>query len=277
MHRYAEVLFNIPVDRAFVYCVPDGLHCQEGCRVVAPFGRRRLTGIAVGMLDEGPVGDFQTKDLERVIDSTPVLTPELLRLADWMAETYICSRGEALHAMTPTGRRESEGVDLSLYSDRDAWGPVSLAEEQERAVETIRNARGGTFYLQGVTGSGKTEVFLRVARAVHAEGRSVVYLVPEISLVHQVVERFVAEFGEGVAVLHSGLTGAQRYREWLKLLTGEARVAIGARSAVFAPVLDLGLVSSTRSTRDRTSRGTPPATMPGRSRLEGAGPMGPSS
>jgi len=97
-------------------------------------------------------------------------------------------------------------------------------------------------YLHGVTGSGKTEIYLRAARAALAEDRGVICLVPEISLTHQVVEQFAARFGSTVAVLHSGLTPSQRLQEWLRVADGQARLVIGARSAVFAPVPDLGLI-----------------------------------
>ena len=98
------------------------------------------------------------------------------------------------------------------------------------------------FYLRGVTGSGKTAVFLDAARRTVAAGRGVIYLVPEISLTHQVVDQFSDVFGEQVAVIHSALTPSQRLQQWRRIRAGAARVVIGARSAVFAPLHDLGLI-----------------------------------
>jgi primosomal protein N' (replication factor Y) len=120
-----------------------------------------------------------------------------------------------------------------------------LNEHQQQAVDAVAGvARAGahrTFLLHGVTGSGKTEVYLRILEAVRALGRSAIVLVPEISLTPQTVGRFASRFPD-VAVLHSGLTDAERGRQWQRLLQGRAKVAVGARSALFAPVQDLGLI-----------------------------------
>jgi len=121
-----------------------------------------------------------------------------------------------------------------------------LTDEQRAALEPILAAlaaeEGDRFLLHGVTGSGKTEVYLQAAAAALNAGRSVLVLVPEIALAPQTVARFQARFGDTVAVLHSQLGQGERYDEWLRLARGEARVAVGPRSAVFAPLADLGLV-----------------------------------
>src|SRR5262249_56679674 len=100
----------------------------------------------------------------------------------------------------------------------------------------------GEWLLHGVTGSGKTEVYLRAAADALANGEGVIVLVPEIALTPQTVARFRARFGDTVALLHSALSDGERYDEWRRLRTGEARIAVGPRSAVFAPVADLRLV-----------------------------------
>jgi primosomal protein N' (replication factor Y) len=127
---------------------------------------------------------------------------------------------------------------------RDA--PHTPTAEQAAAVEAIgsavREGRPGTFLLHGVTGSGKTEVYLRVIAAARERGRGAIVLVPEIALTPQLVARFRARFGDEVAVLHSALTPVERHAMWHRLRKGEVDVAIGARSALFAPVRDLSLV-----------------------------------
>jgi primosomal protein N' (replication factor Y) len=117
---------------------------------------------------------------------------------------------------------------------------VKLLPEQEAAVTAI--ARGGSHLLHGVTGSGKTEVYLRAAQAALEAGRGAIVLVPEIALTPQTVGRFQARFGDTVALLHSSLSEGERFDEWVRLRRGEARIAVGPRSAVFAPVADLGLI-----------------------------------
>jgi len=119
----------------------------------------------------------------------------------------------------------------------------ALTSEQAAALETIATAEPGEgLLLHGVTGSGKTEVYLRAAAAALERGRGVIVLVPEIALTPQIVARFVARFGDTVALLHSKLPAGERHDEWARLRAGEARVCVGPRSAVFAPVRDLGLV-----------------------------------
>ncbi|TNE86941.1 MAG: primosomal protein N' [Deltaproteobacteria bacterium] len=121
--------------------------------------------------------------------------------------------------------------------------PPPLNHDQLQALLALTQPDAdGTYVLFGVTGSGKTEVFLGAARHVLGEGRQVLVLVPEIGLTPQLVGRFKGRFGEGVAVLHSGLTGAERLAEWRRIRAGEARIAVGARSALFAPFEDLGLI-----------------------------------
>ncbi len=119
----------------------------------------------------------------------------------------------------------------------------TLTADQRAALEAVAAAAPGErLLLHGVTGSGKTEVYLQAAAATLAAGRGVIVLVPEIALTPQIVARFVARFGDTVAVLHSKLSAGERHDEWARLRTGEARVCVGPRSAVFAPLRSLGLI-----------------------------------
>jgi primosomal protein N' (replication factor Y) (superfamily II helicase) len=139
-----------------------------------------------------------------------------------------------LVAIAPRAQRRAPRTDAT--ADR----AVSLTPEQEAALERVRG--GGSHLLHGVTGSGKTEVYLRACADALSRGCGVIVLVPEIALTPQTVARFRARFGDTVALLHSGLGEGERYDEWRRLRSGEARIAVGPRSAVFAPVADLGLV-----------------------------------
>ena len=121
--------------------------------------------------------------------------------------------------------------------------PPTLTAEQQAAVDAVVGAADfQVFLLHGVTGSGKTEVYLQLAARARAAGRSVLMLVPEIALTHQLVLRVQERFGSGVALLHSGLGPGERWDEWRRIARGEAGVVVGARSAVFAPLAALGLV-----------------------------------
>ena len=157
------------------------------------------------------------------------------------------SARSSLQRLVEAGVLELEDrEDRDALADAPALGasvPPQLNDDQLNALTalTAPDAKGA-FLLYGVTGSGKTEVFLGAARHALDAGRQVLVLVPEIGLTPQLVGRFKARFGELVAVLHSGLTGSQRLAEWRRIRAGEAQVAVGARSALFAPFHRLGLV-----------------------------------
>ena len=123
---------------------------------------------------------------------------------------------------------------------------LSLNAEQQVAVETIlqsvQEQQSQTYLLEGITGSGKTEVYLQVIAEVLNQGKTAIMLVPEISLTPQMVQRFKSRFGEHVAVMHSGLSQGEKYDEWRKIERGEAEVVVGARSAIFAPVENIGVI-----------------------------------
>ena len=238
MARFVDLAFDLPIDKRFTYRVPDGGAAPVGARATAPFGRRTLTGFIVAAADRPPPG-VEPRPLSRIVDGEPLVDGDLLALARWIAETYLCSLGEALAAIVPGGRRESPLQDAVQPATA---GSHALTPAQRAALDGILRRPDGTSYLFGVTGSGKTAVFLEAARSTLSEGRSVIYLVPEIGLTHQVVAAFGAAFGALVAVIHSGLTPSQRLAEWRRLQQGSARIAVGARSAVFAPVRGLGLI-----------------------------------
>jgi primosomal protein N' (replication factor Y) len=145
-------------------------------------------------------------------------------------------RLEARGLVTITPRLRRRAPRVNVTPDR----PVALTQAQAAAVEHVK--RGGSHLLHGVTGSGKTEVYLRAAAHALEQGRGVIVLMPEIALTPQTVARFQARFGDTVALLHSALSEGERSDEWRRLRAGEARIAVGPRSAVFAPVEDLGLV-----------------------------------
>ena len=122
---------------------------------------------------------------------------------------------------------------------------LELNPEQNQACEAVVGAIGKKhppFLLQGITGSGKTEVYLQIIQGALDMGKTAIVLVPEISLTPQMTERFIARFGEQVAILHSGLSNGEKYDEWRKVERGEAQVVVGARSAIFAPLKNLGVI-----------------------------------
>jgi primosomal protein N' (replication factor Y) len=239
---FLEVACNVPVDRVFTYRAPDAGEVPVGSRVMVPFGRRSVTGFVVGHRDEPPVGLDRIKAITRVVNKEPLFDRGYLELADWVRRMYFASLGETLSAMVPGGRRETSLPSLGGDEVAPAAVDLELSDEQSAALHTIFAGESGLYYVHGITGSGKTEVFLQAAERTIAEGRSVIYLVPEIALTHQLADSVAHRFSGAVALLHSRLTPSQRLTEWQRIRRGEAKLVVGARSAVFAPVRELGLV-----------------------------------
>ena len=241
MLEYLDILFNLPVKKHFTYAVEADTVCGPGYRVLAPLRNKDLRGMVVRRYQSRPQSGYDIKPITRVLDDQPLFDETLIELAEWTAKMYMCSPGEALSAMLPGGRRETF-FDAGEEDSLDEPEEFQLAPQQTEAVKMILQDEHDFFYLYGVTGSGKTEVYLRAAETLMREGKGVLYLVPEISLTHQAVAAAARRFGDNVAVLHSGLTPSQRLKEWKRIQGGEARFVVGVRSGVFAPIQDIGLI-----------------------------------
>ncbi len=314
---FAQVVFPIPLKQTFSYRVPEALKSAvaPGMRCFLSFGHRQTVGFITSVTSKAPENVKQLKAIDSLLDTQPALTPDLLKLGEWIAEYYYCSLGEALFAILPAGQRKnpksvleltSEGLahiekvetllgevgplrgvnwkslkkgtvavtprTLALAEALKAAGlgqivvagkkpestggeklilgkptqPPQLHAQQESAFNAIHQALDEgvfkTFLLQGVTGSGKTEVYLRTIAETLKKGKQAIVLIPEIALTPQTVDRFTGRFGDQVAVLHSRLDPEERAIHWNRLATGKAKVAVGARSALFAPVPKLGLI-----------------------------------
>jgi primosomal protein N' (replication factor Y) (superfamily II helicase) len=229
------------VARPFTYEVPEGT--EPGSVVAVRFGRARRRGIVTEVGVEPPRG-VDVAPVESVVDAIP---PSLVELALWLADYYGSTPARALELVAPRSpkRRKEQAPAAEVHALPGESEPAELTQSQRdalsRAVDAL-DGSGGSFLLHGETGSGKTEVYLQACAEALARGRSAIVLVPEIALTPQTVGRFRARFGDRVALLHSGLSEAARRDERQRVLSGEAPVVVGARSAVFAPVRDLGLI-----------------------------------
>jgi len=311
--RLVRVALDLPLNQGFDYTVPTDCALPAiGCRVLVPFGRRRVIGLVVARPRSSEVPVARLKPLFEVLDERPILDPAVLKLCRFAASYYHHPLGEVLSASYPGALRRGAAPDaiehswritaagrsqdlaqLALRAPRQAelmasaaaaegaaeplplplrrslatlvergWlhaetravtpipdacapepGP-ELLPEQADAVAAISAALGGFrgLLLRGVTGSGKTEVYLQAARACLERGQRVLILVPEISLTPQLVDRVRRRLGARVALAHSGLTDTERLTHWRSAKDGAADVVLGTRSAVFAPVPDLGLI-----------------------------------
>jgi primosomal protein N' (replication factor Y) len=244
MPRYASVYPLVTaraVARPFTYEVPED--AGVGAVVEVRFGNARRRGIVVDV-DVDPPSGVTTAPVERIAETLP---RELVELALWLADYYGTTPARALQLVAPVKpkRRKIQPPPATRGSLDGEPEPARLTEPQERALARIRElleSGGGNVLLYGATGSGKTEVYLQACADALARGRSAIVLVPEIALTPQTVGRFSARFGDTVAVLHSALTEAERRDERERIASGEARVVVGARSAIFAPVPALGVI-----------------------------------
>ena len=242
MIQYAKVLVPVPLKQDFLYCFDtEVLNVIPGIRVTVPFGRRKVQAYVIDVLKDKPECNFEIKPVIKAIDKEPLFGKKEYELALWMEKFYFSSRGEILDVMIPGGKRDSSHGALD-FGEPVLKPSVQLTDEQENAIKTVMEGPGSLFYLFGITGSGKTEVFLRCAEQVIAQGGQVIYLVPEITLTHQLAIQVMNRFKNNVAILHSGLTDSQRIAQWRKIKRGEVSLVIGARSAVFAPFENLKMI-----------------------------------
>ena len=235
-------------DMLYSYACSKG-EAQIGDKVDITFGRsnRKTAGYVAGVSNEAPEG---VENIKRIISCSPNegLTAEAMRTALWMRRRYLCRYIEAVKCFLPantTAKRKTkdpfEGIEAAP-SDPEVLNP-----DQQKALDEIAKAldarENENFLLFGVTGSGKTEVYLQAMARCFEQGRQGIILVPEISLTPQAISRFMSRFGkESIAILHSRLTRAQKSVEYEKIRLGKVKLVIGARSAIFAPLQDIGLI-----------------------------------
>lgn len=317
----ATIVFPEAPRGEFDYLIPTDMlpNLQPGARVRVPLGRgnRRVLGYCIAVGNKSQTTS-RLKEVAEVIDCPPLISPEILGLANWMADYYVCDPGPAIEAVVPAGVRGQAGTRNTVFvalhpnvasrlaslnlptkqaavlkyvasakspqtmanvcaavgctaapvkslikkdilcsqkrrvyvGDPEAipvpkTDPWDLNPDQSHALTTIvdslESRRHETILLHGVTGSGKTEVYIQAIEKVVGFGRQAIVLVPEISLTPQTRQRFRSRF-DRVAVLHSNLSAVERNGEWMRIANGDVQVVVGARSAIFAPVQHLGLI-----------------------------------
>ncbi|MCL1829011.1 MAG: primosomal protein N' [Oscillospiraceae bacterium] len=335
------------IDLPYDYAIPEELEekVRPGVRVTVPFsaGNRRTEGVVIALTEKSEF--TERKNILSVIDVSPVLTDEQIKLALWMRERYFCTVFDAVRAMLPAGLwyktkagefkrskdkeaafaalcisaeeasdfikrkrksaphqaavlellcatgkasvddiRELTGAAQSTvkalverelieieteeifqrpkYTPAEALPLPDLNDVQEKVYrglsELSTGNRAAAALLFGVTGSGKTAVYIRLIDKMLKSGKSSILLVPEISLTPQMISAFSSYFGENIAVLHSLLSVAERRDEWRRVKSGAAKIVTGTRSAVFAPVSDLGMIIIDEEQDDAYKSGNSP-------------------
>jgi len=252
--KIIRVALDVPVPKLFDYRADDAASVDVGRRVVVPFGRKISVGVIIEATDATSIAPQRLKHALRVLRDAPGLEAAELELARFASEYYHHPLGAVVTGTLPARLRraapprndESRGrfVPAAAGAALDSAGPA-LTGEQERALAAVRASLGRfeAHLLLGVTGSGKTEVYLHAIAAVLAAGRQALLLVPEIALTPQ-LEAMVRGRFPAVAVvsLHSGLNESERLAHWLAAQSGRARIVLGTRLAVFTPMPELGII-----------------------------------
>lgn len=310
---FIRVALDVPLSTLFDYVASADMQLELGQRVVVPFGRKQVLGVAMAWAETSELAADRIKPLTRVLDDVPPLPRELLTLLQFCSDYYHHPLGMTVLSALPTRLRALEPVTLKQALDYtlsgsgraldvatlpkrrvvqqrilqalrqsplsgaqlrtlspsapaalkalleagwiEACSPQSrsghtfdsahaLTDEQQQAVDTVAQQQGyGCFLLHGITGSGKTEVYVHLMHEMLQRGGQVLLLVPEINLTPQLENYFRSRFPDvGLVGLHSGLADGERAQNWLKAQSGEARIVLGTRLAVFTPLPNLGLI-----------------------------------
>jgi primosomal protein N' (replication factor Y) len=210
-----------------------------GAIVVVSVGKKNLIGVVIRAVKKPT---FTTKPIEHILLERPLPTP-LVQLASWMSDYYATHLAVVLQTLLPAGlQKKRRDQQAETHHARRARTNIVLNDEQRAAVRAITEHQNGTLLLHGVPGSGKTQVYIEAAKSELAQGRSSIVLVPEIALTPQLVAEFTNHFPH-VVVTHSHMTEAERHKAWLEVLNAdEPLIIVGPRSALFMPVVDLGLI-----------------------------------
>ena len=247
--KVAQVVLPVPVNKSFSYGISEQLKTEDVLfkRVKVPFGQKTLIGFCIGTEENSKIDKtIKIKNIIEVLDKNSILTKESLELGKWLSENYLCSFGEALATIVPVSltipksslkikkniKQEENRIELNSYQ-KNACDKIFAALEQNE---------NKNFLLHGVTGSGKTEVYLRCIQKAIDNNKSAIFLLPEISLTPQFIDILNKKFGNIVALWHSGVTKIQKYKIFDSIQKGNIKIVVGARSAVFLPFTNLGVI-----------------------------------
>ena len=253
MYKYALVLVDVAAlgTKTFSYLIPDEFKdkIKIGQALSVPFGpKRKVKGYLVGFsnyLEEG----IKAKYIDDILESEPLFDINYLRLLEWVANYYFCDIATVLKTALPQkffeknvkNYRKPKKENIALIEDKRL--EHKLSPEQQKVYEEIKHVNAQNSLLYGITGSGKTEVYFKLIEDTIKENKNVLFLAPEIALVSQLTMRTISRFGtDSVAIWHSSISEAEKYKVWQKLKNNEIKILFGARSAVFAPISNLGLI-----------------------------------
>lgn len=244
---YADILFPTSRDLILTYKVPANYQkkVQTGQVALVEVGNAERKGIILSLKNDAGRYHGRMKEISGLESEIPLITDELMRLCSWAADYYLCSIGQVVRQFINKSfgkYKEKSGPDITP-GNCDA---VSFTKIQKQALEELKTVCGRDKHrvalLHGVTGSGKTLLYIELIKQVRKKGKSVLVLVPEIGLSGPLWKSIQNRLDEPVSLLHSNMSAGDRMRNWMRVRKGDSRIAVGARSAVWAPLEDLGLI-----------------------------------
>ena len=248
--RYADIIIDNSsqdLDKTFQYVIPEELEGQilPGMRVTVPFGPRTIKGFVVGISEQPAVDPERLKPIASFSAKDVAVEGQLIELARWMSEYYGCTLNQALKTVLFSRRRVKTGRARKKQAEppeKSGGVRVDLNAEQRAAADRILQGYPKPALLYGITGSGKTEVYMELIEEMQREGKQTILLIPEISLTYQNLTRFYRRFGDRVGFVNSRLSEGERYESFARAKSGAVDLMIGPRSALFTPFEKLGLI-----------------------------------
>jgi primosomal protein N' (replication factor Y) len=245
-----EVVIPLPLNKNFYYLPPKDIDPEHiiGKRVKVQFGRRILISYVLSYKNIVHTSTFKFKKIIKIIDENPLITKETIKLANYISKNYICSLGEAFALIIPTTiKLATKSMEYKeIMSEKIVNKKYILSIDQINAVNLINKKLQdncfANFLIHGVTASGKTEIYANAIKYALKQNKNIIMLVPEISLTIQFMDIMTEKFGQNICLWHSGISNIEKYRLFFKMKNNDIRIAIGARSAIFAPFENLGLI-----------------------------------
>tara|TARA_X000000368_G_scaffold121182_1_gene94990 strand:- start:324 stop:2300 length:1977 start_codon:yes stop_codon:yes gene_type:complete len=242
---YYDVAIPIPVRETFTYECKESI--QVGSRVLVEFRKKKVVGHIAKEVLKKP--NFRTIQISEILDEEPIFNSNDIEILFWLADYYQHPIGEVFDTFCPPILRKPVKRNIHSRNIQPEYKTfsndkkITLNKEQTESLRILNKLDGfDPCLLYGVTGSGKTEIYLRLTDTYLSQGKSVLILVPEISLTPQLEDRFISRFGDNIGIYHSRKTAKQRYDIWERSKSGELKIVIGTRSAVLCPLNKLGVI-----------------------------------
>lgn len=228
--------------RRSTYTYSSDKELEIGTYCEVDFAKSKLLGIVIRESKKEDIGDFKIKSIDKVLLDIPKIPENILNLAIFINTYYITDFFASLALVGPYDKMSLESIKKLEIEDVDIKEEICLSEKQFEIYNEIINSKESYFLLHGITGSGKTQIYIKLIIEALNRKKGSIFLVPEISLTTQMVNGLKKIFGDNISIIHSKMTPAKKKAEWEKIYSGKSKIVIGARSAIFAPVNNLGYI-----------------------------------